>query len=343
MKNRRIIQKERVKFIEIADDIFAAVSPYKGISWANAAFINRGPGLVFDTFFDLFHAEEMMEAFQEVSGGKKPAYVVNSHYNCDHTWGNKVFEDSCFIMHEYANTERIPETNSLGAWSKLVKLGKDAQGVTPGQQFLANELNGFDLAGVEWINPDIEISGDIDIRLGDTVAKILNVAPAHSDSDLLLWLPEDKVLFAGDIVFNGCGAYSEAGIHNWVNVLNRIINELKPEVVVPGHGAICGLEFVIEQRDYLLTVLEQFETHYDDEIDSVELCNKMDISDYLHWIRPERLYASVEALLKAKRGIYEPASWEVLPEKFVQVRADMEKKYGDKMTEWDPMSVWSEE
>ncbi|MFR1708769.1 MAG: hypothetical protein ACLSV2_07705 [Clostridium sp.] len=50
MKYGRIIQKERVKFYEVADNVFAAISPYNGICWANAAFINRGPGLVYDSF-----------------------------------------------------------------------------------------------------------------------------------------------------------------------------------------------------------------------------------------------------------------------------------------------------
>lgn len=65
MKYGRIIQKPRVKFFEVADDVFAGISPYRGISWANAGFINKGEGLVYDTFFDLFHAREMREALRK--------------------------------------------------------------------------------------------------------------------------------------------------------------------------------------------------------------------------------------------------------------------------------------
>ncbi|MFR1708768.1 MAG: MBL fold metallo-hydrolase [Clostridium sp.] len=281
-----------------------------------------------------------MDVFKEVSGGKKPGYVVSSHYNCDHTWGNKVFEDSCIIMHKEADRERKSE--SIDFWSNIVKLDKNAEGISEGPKFLANELDGFDLTGIEWVYPDIEIESDINMRLGDTVVQILNVAPAHSDSDLLLWMPEEKVLFAGDIVFNGCAAYSEEGIRNWVSVLNRIINELKPEVVVPGHGAICGLDFVIEQRDYLLNLVEEFNKHYDDDIDAMELSKKIDVSQFLHWISPERAYASIDALLKGKRGICEPASWDVLPGKFVELRTHMDEKYSGKIQKWDPMSAWVE-
>ena len=72
MQYRSIIQKPRVKFFEVADGVFAGISPYRGISWANAGFINKGEGLVYDTFFDLFHAQEMRDAFKEVSNGGSP-------------------------------------------------------------------------------------------------------------------------------------------------------------------------------------------------------------------------------------------------------------------------------
>ena len=340
MKYGRIIQKDHVKFYEVADNVFAAISPYHGISWVNAAFINRGEGLVYDTFFDLVHAREMMEAFQEVSNGKKPGYVVNSHYNADHTYGNKVFEDSCIIMHKEA--QRESKTENLAWFDSVIKRGKDAPGMTPGERFLAEELKGFDLTGVEWVLPNIEIQDDINIRLGDTEVKILSVAPAHSDSDLMLWLPKEKVLFAGDIIFNGCGAYSEAGVMNWVKVLDRIINELKPEVIVPGHGAICGIDFVKEQKDYLLNLIEEFNKHYDDDIDSLSLTKKMDISRFLHWIQPERIYMSVDVMVKGKRGLPAIPNWNEIPEKLENMKAFLVEKYGENLPKWDPMSAWAE-
>ncbi|MGG1663376.1 MBL fold metallo-hydrolase [Brevibacillus sp. NRS-1366] len=340
MKYGRIIQKPRVKFFEVADDVFAGVSPYRGISWSNAGFINKGKGLVFDTFFDLFHAKEMREVFKEVSNGGSPAYVVNSHYNSDHTWGNKVFKDACIIMHKEAERERL--TENITWMDGVIKRGKDSSDSTPGERFFAAEFEGFDLEGVEWISPNIEIKDDINIRLGETEVVIYNVAPAHSDSDLLLWMPKEKILFAGDIVFNGCTAYSEEGTLNWVKVLDRIINEIKPEVVIPGHGAICSLAFVQEQRDYLMNLISEFHKHYDDEIDPLSLTKKMDISRFLHWIQPERLFMTVDILLKSKRGLPTVANWNEIPKNLEDMRVFLAEKYGSRIKKWDPMSVWEE-
>ncbi|UZM97743.1 hypothetical protein OL548_22205 [Lysinibacillus sp. MHQ-1] len=111
------------------------------------------------------------------------------------------------------------------------------------------------------------------------------------------------MLFAGDVVFNGCTAYSEEGTLNWIKVLDRIIDDIQPEIVVPGHGAICGVDFVKEQRDYLLNVISEFNKHYNDEIDSLSLTKEIDISRFLHWIQPERLYVTVDILLKKQTRV----------------------------------------
>lgn len=336
MNNRRVIQKDRLKFVEVAKNVFAAIAPYRGISWANAAFINRGEGLVFDTFFDLFHAQEMKDVYAELSGKSHPAYVVNSHYNSDHAWGNKVFKDSCIIMHKNAAQERL--TENIEWYDALIKRGKDSLESTAGERYFAAQFEGFDLTGVEWIEPDIEINDDIEIRLGDTKVQVLNVAPSHSNSDVLLWMPEDKVLFAGDVVFNGCTAYSEAGVHNWVKVLDRIINEIKPEVVVPGHGAICDVNFVQEQRDYLMNILDGVDKFYTDGISAVELSKKIDLSKYLHWIQPERIFSSVDAILKGKRGQSPIPDWNNVPAQLEEVKAHLHQKYEGLIEEWNPMS-----
>lgn len=338
MNNRRVIQKQRLKFTEIAKDVFAAISPYRGVSWANAAFINRGEGLVYDTFFDLFHAQEMKDVYSELSGRQNPAYVVNSHYNSDHTWGNGVFKDSCIIMHKNAVQERF--TENIEWYDALIKRGKNSLESSVGERYFAAQFEGFDLTGVEWIEPDIQINNDIEICLGDTAVEILSVAPSHSNSDVLLWMPEDRVLFAGDVVFGGCTAYSEAGVYNWVKVLDRIINEIKPKVVVPGHGAICDISFVKEQRDYLMNVLDGIDKFYTDDISAIELSKKIDISKYLHWIQPERILLSVEAVLKGKRGEQPVVDWNNIPKQLDEVRRYLSQKYEGMIKKWNPMSSW---
>ena len=336
MEYGRIIQKERLKYFEIADNVFAAMSPYKGISWANAAFVNRGKGLVYDTFFDLYYAREMRQCFEEVSGGRAPAFLVNSHSNADHVFGNKVFEDATLIMHKESRREHQKPSESVEFPDKVIRNPE-----TPGERYLHDEWIGFDMTGVEWRDPDIETDQDLRVMLDGTEVQVLSVAPAHSDSDLLVWMPKERVLFAGDVVHIGCGAYSDEGIRNWTRVLDRII-DLNPEVVVPGHGALCGVRTVREQKAYLEHVVEEFNKYYDDDITTLELCRKADVSDYLHWIQPERIYMSMDSLLKGKRGLPPIPDWDKMSEEQAILREYQKRRYGARYQTWDPYITWSE-
>lgn len=330
----RIITKERLKFYEVADNVFAAISPNRGLSWANAGFINKGKGLVYDTFFDLPHARELKRFCVEMSG-HTPGYVVNSHYNGDHVWGNQEFSDSVIIMHNNAVKEHLSEDPKH--WDRLIREG-DKGG--PGEQWLNNEVRGFDLTGVRWQDPDVLIQADTKIMLDDMEVDILSVAPAHSDSDLLLWLPKEKVVFCGDIVFGGAIAYSAKGMRLWNKALEFIINDLKPEVVIPGHGAICDLSFVQECSDYFTTVLSEFEKNYDDTSTALEIAKRCDISRFVHLLQPHRLFVNILALTNEKRGKPTPPDWDYFAEEMVKLKAFQEEKYN--IPAWDPMSSWAE-
>lgn len=334
MNYGRIITKERLKFYEVADNVFAAMSPNRGLSWANAGFINKGKGLVYDTLFDLPHAREL-KGFCVETLGRTPGYVVNSHYNGDHTWGNHEFSDSVIIMHEQALKERLSEDPKL--WDRFIREG-DKGG--PGERWLNNELRGFDLTGITWQDPDILLQADAKIMLDDMEVNILNVAPAHSDSDLLLWLPKERVVFCGDIVFGGAIAYSAKGMRLWNRALEYIINDLKPEVVIPGHGAICGPDFVQKCSDYFKTVLSEFERNYDETSSALEIAKRCDISEFVDMLQPHRLFINILSLTNEARGLPTPPDWDYFATEMVKLKEFQEQKYN--IAEWDPMSSWVE-
>jgi glyoxylase-like metal-dependent hydrolase (beta-lactamase superfamily II) len=334
MKYGRIITKEKLKYYEVAPEVFAVISPNRGLSWANAGFINKGKGLVYDTFFDLPHAREL-RAFCEEQSGHGPQYVVNSHYNCDHTWGNQIFKDSVIIMHKNAVREHVTEVPEY-----FQAILEKKENVSLGEKYIQDEFKGFDLSGIKWQDPDVLIEANTTIMLDDMEVSIINIAPSHSDSDLLLWLPKEKVIFVGDVVFGGAIAYSAEGMKLWSKALDFIIDELKPEIVVQGHGAICGIEGVQECKDYFAKVMSEFEKNYEDDLDALEIAKKCDISDFMHLLEPYRLFINILALTNDRRGLPTPPDWNYFAEEMMKLKAFQDEKYGERP--WDPMSSWVE-
>jgi glyoxylase-like metal-dependent hydrolase (beta-lactamase superfamily II) len=171
--------------------------------------------------------------------------------------------------------------------------------------------------------------------------RILSVAPAHSDSDLLLWLPEERVIFCGDVVFSGGGvvAYSEVGMRLWAKALDRII-ELNPRIIVPGHGGLCDVEHIKELRHYFDDVLDGFDKYYDPDLDSLEIAKKIDVAKYINWLQPERLVTIINALWRGKKGLPQSADIENTIPKLTKLREFYSEKYRDIIKPWDPMCSW---
>ena len=99
---------KRIHYVEVAKDIYAAITPADGLditdagmmdNFSNSAYINRGEGLVSDTFFDLPHARDLRE-FCVKKSGHAPKYVINTHGHWDHFWGNQVFEVATIMGHK---------------------------------------------------------------------------------------------------------------------------------------------------------------------------------------------------------------------------------------------------
>jgi len=74
----------------------------------------------------------------------------------------------------------------------------------------------------------------------------------------------------------------------------------------------------------------------------LSLTKQIDISRFLHWIQPERLYVTVDILLKSKRGLPPLPIWNEVPAKLEDMKAFLAGKYGNQIEPWDPMSVWQE-
>jgi cyclase len=96
-----------------------------------------------------------------------------------------------------------------------------------------------ELLGFEYANtPDHPVTGWDTLRLGGREVVLIHPGPAHSGGDLMLWLPAERVLFAGDILLeDGATMVVDGNSGTLLRTLD-LIDSLRPRVVVPGHGRI---------------------------------------------------------------------------------------------------------
>jgi len=281
---------------EIADDVYACLQPDRGLGWSNSGLINRAGGLVVDTFWDLPHTRELIEQYSRV--WKEPARrLVNTHNNGDHCWGNQLFDQAEIIGHRLC-AEAMAKENP----QRLQMLRLAAGSGDPALESLARALSVWDFSGIELKPPTTLIEDRLELDLEGLAVELIYVGPAHTAGDVIVHLPQQRVVFAGDIIFRLCTPIGwEGTFAGWMNALDKIA-ELEPNVIVPGHGPLCGTEGARELKEYLAYVLSESRRHFDAGRTPLEAARRIDPGPYANWTEPERILFSVERAYREFRG-----------------------------------------
>jgi glyoxylase-like metal-dependent hydrolase (beta-lactamase superfamily II) len=281
---------------EIAKDVYACLQPDRGLGWSNSGFINSGGGLVVDTFWDLRSTRELVENYSRV--WSEPARrVLNTHHNGDHCYGNQLFPQSEIIGHRLCAAALAHENPS-----RLQMLRAMTNSPDPAMAALARALSVWDFDGIELKAPTTLIEDRLELDLDGVAVNLIHVGPAHTAGDVIAHLPERRVVFAGDVLFRLCTPIGWDGTFDgWINALDRIV-ALDPEVVVPGHGPLCGVEGPREMKSYLEYVRAESRLYFDAGLSALEAAKKIDLGPYADWTEPERILFSVERAYREFRG-----------------------------------------
>ncbi len=280
----------------MAKDVYACLQEDRGLGFSNSGFVNRGGGLVVDTFWDLPHTRRLMERYAEV--WREPARrVVNTHHNGDHCWGNQLFDEAEIIGHRLCAEAfaSLPPT-ALEALQGAFAAGD------PAMRSLSKSFEEWDFGGIELTPPTTLVEDELVLDLDGMPAQLLWVGPAHTAGDLIIHLPEAGVLFAGDIIFRLCTPIGwEGTTERWCAALDRIV-ALAPEVVVPGHGPLCGSEGAVEMKAYLLYIRDEAKRCFEAGLSASEAARSIDPGPYAGWTEPERIVFNVERAYRELRG-----------------------------------------
>jgi glyoxylase-like metal-dependent hydrolase (beta-lactamase superfamily II) len=204
---------------------------------SNAGFVVTGDGVVvFDALGTPALGRAMIAAIRKVTP-QPVRRVIVSHYHADHVYGLQAFKAAGAEIWAYRKgqlyfssgvaAERLAQRRAdLFPWVD------EATAVVP---------------------PDLWLDGDTSFRMGGVTFRLLYSEGAHSPEDLMMFVAEDRLLFAGDLIFAGRVPFvGNADSKGWLKAMDRMI-ALHPAVVVPGHGPVShdvGRDLSLT-RDYL--------------------------------------------------------------------------------------------
>jgi cyclase len=202
---------------EVGPGVHAYVQPDGGwmVNNTGAVVGEDGDLLLVDTTSTEARNRALLAACAGLSD-RPPRLLVNTHHHGDHTFGNWMLPASTTIVGHRRCREEV-----LAAG------------------FVASQvLTGPDYGRQELRPPDLVFDDRLALEAGGRHVELVHVGPAHTNNDVLVWLPEERVLFAGDLCFTGGQPFLvEGSVAGFTEALQEI-RHLGPEVLVPGHGPV---------------------------------------------------------------------------------------------------------
>jgi cyclase len=271
--------------VEVADGVFAYVQP-DGSWWLNNAGFVVGAGDVVG--IDSTSTERRTRALIDAIGAVTATPVrtlVNTHHHGDHTNGNCLFAGATIVGHRNCRD------------------GVRAQ-VIGGLEPVFGDVDWGDLE----IRPASVVFDDhLDLYAGDRRIELHHIGtPAHTTGDVVAWLPDDGVLFCGDLAFNGGTPFVLMGsVEGAIEACARV-REFGAATLVPGHGEVCGVEVVDTAERYLQLVRRVAADAHDAGVAPLDAARDTDLGEFADLHDKERivgnLHRAMFELAGAPRG-----------------------------------------
>ena len=286
--------------IELKNNIYCYLQPDGGWGWSNAGLIaDEEESLIVDTLFDERLTNEMLLEMRraEPKSIQNIVALVNSHSNGDHCNGN-----NCVDTKEIISSEETLKEMTLESPEIMATMIKEAPGMGALGKFFLECFGSFDFAGVNRRLPNKTFKGRTQRKVGDKIIELIEVGPAHTKGDILVYVPSSKVVFTGDILFIEGHPILWAGpVKNWINACEKII-AMEVDFVVPGHGPVTDNRGVEAVMDYLIYIDKEARKRFESGMSALEAAKDIDLDVFSSWGDKERIVVNVHSLYREYKG-----------------------------------------
>lgn len=261
------------------DGFYAYIQPDGGWGLNNVGIhVGERGVLLVDTVFTVNRAHALAGAVAGLTD--RPVHtIVNTHHHGDHTYGNFAFPGSTIISHGDCRAAVLETGLKTTQW-----------------------FPGVDFGDIDVHAPFVTFDDALTIHCDGTPAILRALGPAHTDRDVVVWVPDKRLLFAGDLLFNGGTPFVLMGsISGLVETLTAI-GQWGARTVVPGHGDVCGAEVIDDQLAYLDFLLAEAREAFEKGKAPLDAARDIDLGAFGGWTDSERLVGNLHRAYSEFRG-----------------------------------------
>ncbi len=234
---------------EVADGVFVIPDRRVPLVPNVGLIVGDRAALVVDTGMGPRSGAVVREAARDLAGDR-PLFLTLTHFHPEHGYGAQAFGEAATIVY---NREQHREFREKARPYLDMFRGMGGEGAEQ-------------LEGVEFVDPHVVYEGAADLDLGGKVVQLRTWGTAHSRGDQTVFLPDERILFTGDLVENRFFPIfpffppldTDVDGGRWIGILDEL-ERLDPRIVVPGHGEISDAGVIADVRDYLNLLRDETE------------------------------------------------------------------------------------
>ncbi len=256
------------KVQKINDRVYALIGPMEFPNKANQGYmvnstviIGEKGVIVVDTGFTDEIGKHLAKAVAQITS-KPVTHIINTHHHGDHTLGNVAFPNTEVISSEKCRSE-LERTGA--EWVQIVE-------DSTGMKFPNTKPVLATTTYKENTRVDMTING----------VRIVLWTPfgSHTDGDMLVYLPDDKILIGGDVTVNKImPVFRDAHVKAWVGTLEEA-TKLDFKTVVPGHGPLMTKAELAKLHQIMAALYARVEAGYKNGLSDSEIRNTLDLKDW---------------------------------------------------------------
>ena len=276
MSSKIDLPSENFEYYQLADGVWAAISISTGLAASNSGIIDTGTDVViFDTTLSPASAIELRDTAKKLTG-RPVTHVLNSHMDQDHVFGNAVFPDPVKICATTRTRDLMAERTSNHIlefkkqwsgfhkeWTEAANTAKDEAEkleFEEGVRFAQKVIDAF--PQLEPRLPDQTFDDQFELIGPKRTVKFMTFGGGHTDSDALLYISEERIIFTGDlVVIKNHLALFNGHPREWLKIIKRI-KELDPIQLIPGHGELGTRVDVTQVEDYINELMNMAEKNW---------------------------------------------------------------------------------
>lgn len=298
-----VVESASHRFIEVADGVWFATGTGSVWTMSNAlVLVGEFDTLVVDSHVTPAAARALLESLSVITD-KPVRYLVNSHYHFDHAHGNQSFPQGVEIIgHEFTRKKLNGEIGNVleestfksfsdGVPATVASLEQQAAAETdPARKATLQENHRVQrdymnaIGEVDPTPPNITLESKMTlfqvVADGSREIQLLHFGRAHTGGDVVVFLPQDKIAFTGDMMLPGLSYMGDAHVDEWPVTLEGM-KSLDFETWLPGHGPVMRTREPIDHfQAYLRDLWEKTAAMHGQGVSADDAATRIDMTNH---------------------------------------------------------------